>query len=97
MTAEWPQDCLGDTPRRDLGGARPGIYTHRMESEFSWLVLVLAFAAITGGCVLLLARLRRIATAGGVATPRPASRGETPDISGLEPPVHGRLADGPPR
>jgi hypothetical protein len=33
-----------------------------MQSEFSWLVLVLAFAAIAVGCAFLLLRLRRMAS-----------------------------------
>jgi hypothetical protein len=50
-----------------------------MESEFSWLVLVLAFAATTVGCGFLLARLWRIASQGGGAAgsgaeDRPAER-----------------------
>jgi hypothetical protein len=44
-----------------------------MQSEFSWLVLILAFAAITGGCGLLLARLRRIASPAGAAPARTTS------------------------
>jgi hypothetical protein len=48
-----------------------------MESEFSWLVLVLAFAAVTGGCGLLLVRLRRVSSPGAApSAPRdqPADR-----------------------
>jgi hypothetical protein len=44
-----------------------------MQSELSWLVLVLAFAATAAGCVFLLARLWRMASPGR-ALRRPGNR-----------------------
>jgi len=40
-----------------------------MEGEFSWLVLVAAFVTITGLCVILTARLWRIAGPPGDPAP----------------------------
>jgi hypothetical protein len=41
-----------------------------MEGEFTWLVLVAAFAAVTGLCVVLAARLFRIGPPGRPSRPR---------------------------
>jgi hypothetical protein len=38
-----------------------------MRGEFSWLVLVVAFAGVAAACGLLIARLLRIGSAGGPA------------------------------
>jgi hypothetical protein len=51
-----------------------------MEGEFSWLVLVAAFATITGLCVVLTARLWRIA--GSVRAPAPAGDAAERDAGG---------------
>jgi hypothetical protein len=40
-----------------------------MGGGFSWLVLVAAFAAVTGLCGVLMARLYRIGSPGGPGTP----------------------------
>jgi hypothetical protein len=46
-----------------------------MRGEFSWLVLVAAFAAITVACGLLMARLLRIGSAGEPAAASQESPG----------------------
>ena len=51
-----------------------------MEGEFSWLVLVVAFVTIAGLCVVLTARLWRIA--GSPGEPAPAGRAAERDAGG---------------